>query len=221
VPELAVWSGDTVSADEEGFLYFIGRSDDMIKTSGYRVSPAEVESVAYGTGLVSEAAAFWRSTSPLGQAIVLIAVGRAQDGAVLLAACKRALPAYMVPAQIEMREQRLPRNPQWQDRPQTVGPATGGTRMTPVHEEQRQFPVLDDNCQGIGGIALTRLAERVGRTPFYAYERSHIASRIALLRQTLPAGLELHYAVKANPMPAVAQLIAPLVDGLMWRPVVK
>jgi len=84
--------------------------------------------------------------------------------------------------------------------------------MTPVHEEQRQFPVLDD-CLHIGGIALTRLAERVGRTPFYAYERSHIASRIALLRQTLPAGLELHYAVKANPMPAVAQLIAPLVNG--------
>ena len=111
VPELAVWSGDTVRVDEEGFLYFIGRSDDMIKTSGYRVSPAEVESVVYGTGLVSEAAAFGVAHHLLGQAIVLIAVGRAQDGAVLLAACKRALPTYMVPARIEMREQRLPRNP--------------------------------------------------------------------------------------------------------------
>ena len=50
-PELAVWSGDTVVADTEGFLYFVGRSDDMIKTSGYRVSPTEVEEVAYASGL--------------------------------------------------------------------------------------------------------------------------------------------------------------------------
>jgi acyl-CoA synthetase (AMP-forming)/AMP-acid ligase II len=49
--EMAVWSGDTVRMDEEGFLYFIGRNDDMIKTSGYRVSPTEVEEVVYARGL--------------------------------------------------------------------------------------------------------------------------------------------------------------------------
>ena len=80
------------------------------------------------------------------------------------------------------------------------------------HTPQRQFPVQDDSLQ-IGGVALSRLAERVGRTPFYAYERSHIASRVALLRSELPAGVHVHYALKANPMPAVAQLLATLVDG--------
>ena len=54
LPEIAVFSGDTVRTDEEGFLYFIGRRDEMIKTSGYRVSPTEVEEVLYGTQLVGE-----------------------------------------------------------------------------------------------------------------------------------------------------------------------
>ena len=56
-PELAVFSGDTVLADEEGFLYFVGRRDEMIKTSGYRVSPTEIEEVAFSTGLVRDAVA--------------------------------------------------------------------------------------------------------------------------------------------------------------------
>ena len=56
-PELAVWSGDIVRRDAEGFLYFIGRRDEMIKTSGYRVSPTEVEEEAYATGLVVDAVA--------------------------------------------------------------------------------------------------------------------------------------------------------------------
>lgn len=84
--------------------------------------------------------------------------------------------------------------------------------MSAVHAPLRQFPVLDD-CLQLGGIALPRLAERVGRTPFYAYERSHIQSRIGLLRAALPTGLHLHYAIKANPMPALVQMLAALVDG--------
>ena len=60
IPELAVWSGDTVRMDEEGFLYFIGRRDEMIKTSGYRVSPMEVEEVIYATGLVARSCRYWR-----------------------------------------------------------------------------------------------------------------------------------------------------------------
>jgi len=84
--------------------------------------------------------------------------------------------------------------------------------MSLAHAEMRQFPVQDD-CLQLGGIGLTRLAERVGGTPFYAYERSHIQSRVALLREMLPTGLHLHYAVKANPMPALVQMMARLVDG--------
>ena len=55
--ETAVCSGDLVRRDEEGFLYFVGRKDEMIKTSGYRVSPTEIEEVAYDTGLVGDAVA--------------------------------------------------------------------------------------------------------------------------------------------------------------------
>jgi diaminopimelate decarboxylase len=82
----------------------------------------------------------------------------------------------------------------------------------PRHAAQKQFPVQDD-CLQLGGVLLTRLAERVGRTPFYAYERNHIQSRVDLLRVLLPDGVRLHYAMKANPMPAVVQLMAGLVDG--------
>ncbi|HEY9445731.1 MAG TPA: pyridoxal-dependent decarboxylase, exosortase A system-associated [Burkholderiales bacterium] len=77
----------------------------------------------------------------------------------------------------------------------------------------RQFPVIDD-CLQIGGIPVTRLAQRIGSTPFYAYDRAAINTRMAELRRHLPVGVLLHYAVKANPMPAVVQHLATLVDGL-------
>lgn len=82
----------------------------------------------------------------------------------------------------------------------------------PQHAALSQFPVLEDVLH-LGGIRLTRLAERVGRTPFYAYERSHIVGQVGALRQTLPDGVQLHYAVKANPMPALVQMMAGLVEG--------
>ncbi len=70
--EIAVWSGDTVVRDEDGFLYFIGRDDEMIKTSGYRVSPTEIEEAAYDTGLVCDAAALGVQDMKLGQHVVLV-----------------------------------------------------------------------------------------------------------------------------------------------------
>lgn len=66
----------------------------------------------------------------------------------------------------------------------------------------------------VGGLPLSLLAERVGQTPFYAYDRSLIAARIAAVRQALPQGVHLHYAVKANPMPALVGFMRPLVDGM-------
>ena len=65
----------------------------------------------------------------------------------------------------------------------------------------------------IGGQPVTRLARRVGGTPFYAYDRARIAQRVGELRRHLPASLKLHYAIKANPMPAVICFLATLVDG--------
>jgi diaminopimelate decarboxylase len=76
-----------------------------------------------------------------------------------------------------------------------------------------QFPVVDD-CLQVGGVPLTELARRIGRTPFYAYDRGLITRRIEQLRKQLPASVHLHYAMKANPMPAVVKHIARLVDGL-------
>lgn len=86
------------------------------------------------------------------------------------------------------------------------------TIQRPKHVTQNQFPV-QDGCLLIGGIKLTRLAQQVGRTPFYAYDRQGITERIALVRQQIPSDIKIHYAVKANPMPAVVQHLAGLVDG--------
>ena len=67
-----MWSGDRVVADEEGFLYFVGRTDDMIKTSGYRISPTEIEEVAYDSGLVRDAAALGLPDEALGHRVVVV-----------------------------------------------------------------------------------------------------------------------------------------------------
>ena len=86
-------------------------------------------------------------------------------------------------------------------------------RDYPVHAALRGLPAGDDMLQ-FGGMPLSRLAQRVGRTPFYAYDRAQISQRVASLRAALPAGVHLHYAMKANPMPAVVQWLAGLVDGI-------
>jgi len=76
-----------------------------------------------------------------------------------------------------------------------------------------QFAVRDGELL-VGGIPLRRLAARVGSTPFYAYDRTLLSARVAQLRSALPTGIELHYAMKANPMPALVGHMAPLVDGI-------
>jgi acyl-CoA synthetase (AMP-forming)/AMP-acid ligase II len=120
IPEIAVWSGDTVRADEDGFLYFVGRKDEMIKTSGYRVSPTEVEEVVFGSGLVGDAAAVGVKHAKLGQAIVVVATpaaGRTPESKAVLDHCRKELPAFMVPTRVEWRD-HLPRNPNGKyDRP--------------------------------------------------------------------------------------------------------
>ena len=112
--ELAVWSGDTVRMDAEGYLYFVGRRDDMIKVSGYRISPTEIEEVLYASGALAEAVAFGVPHPVLGQAVVAV-VTLAQDRDTtpehILRECRRRLPSYMEPKHIELRRAPLPRNP--------------------------------------------------------------------------------------------------------------
>jgi len=118
IPEIAVWSGDTVVEDAEGFLTFVGRRDEMIKTSGYRVSPTEIEETIYASGQVAEAVAIGIADPAIGQSITIVAVS--VDGAVtadvttgseekLLDKCRQDLPNFMIPSRVEWRES-LPRN---------------------------------------------------------------------------------------------------------------
>lgn len=83
----------------------------------------------------------------------------------------------------------------------------------PVHAPMRQFPVRQGELV-IGGERLSTLVARVGQTPFYAYDRALLRARSEELRGVLPKGVKLHYAMKANPMPAVVNLMASLVDGV-------
>lgn len=110
--EIAVFSGDTVRMDEEGYLYFIGRRDEMIKTSGYRVSPTEIEEAAYTSGVAAECCAFGVPHPSMGEAIVLIVKLKTNhaDSAALLSYLKAHCPAYQIPARIICLDEQLPRN---------------------------------------------------------------------------------------------------------------
>jgi acyl-CoA ligase (AMP-forming) (exosortase A-associated) len=108
---MAVWSGDRVRQDEEGLLYFVGREDGMIKTSGNRVSPTEVEEAAIASGLVHEAVALGYPDARLGEGIALVVrPDRRGEEEALRAFLKRQLPNFMQPGAIIWRDE-LPRSP--------------------------------------------------------------------------------------------------------------
>ncbi len=112
--ELAVWSGDTVKKDSDGFLYFIARNDDMIKTSGYRLSPSEVEEILYQHTAVIEAAVIGINHALLGQAILAIITSNTKVcltklSKELLLTCQKNLANYMIPKEIILLPQ-LPHN---------------------------------------------------------------------------------------------------------------
>jgi diaminopimelate decarboxylase len=83
----------------------------------------------------------------------------------------------------------------------------------PVHAPLLQFPVVGDEIM-VGGLAMRQLAAQLGQTPFYAYDRESMSRRVRELRETLPEDVSIHYAMKANPMPAVVDHMAALIDGL-------
>ncbi|RDE06583.1 AMP-binding protein [Sphingomonas aracearum] len=105
---MSVWSGDRVIADEDGLLRFVGRGDEMLKVSGYRVSPGEVEEAVLAGGEVREAVAVGVPDEATGQAIVVIAAGNGTAEADLRARLRRDLPTYLQPVRYEWRE-TLPR----------------------------------------------------------------------------------------------------------------
>jgi acyl-CoA ligase (AMP-forming) (exosortase A-associated) len=109
----AAWSGDLVRLDEDGYLYFVGRRDEMIKVSGFRVSPTEVEDYFMDSGRVADAVAVGVPDERLGARILVVvsaAGGQAVDGEELLAGVRSRMPSYMVPARVEVWPE-LPRSP--------------------------------------------------------------------------------------------------------------
>lgn len=107
----AVFSGDLVRRDAEGYFYFVGRRDRMIKTLGYRVGPDEIADVLHASGEVSEAVVTGEDDPERGQRIVAYVVLTAEGSVERLTKhCRRELPPYMQPSRIEARE-RIPRLP--------------------------------------------------------------------------------------------------------------
>lgn len=105
--EIAAWSGDLIRIDADGFLYFVGRRDEMIKSSGVRISPEEVEAILSETGMVDEACVVGAPHADLGQALIAIVVprkGTVVKSEELLKVCQARLPAYMVPKLIILRD---------------------------------------------------------------------------------------------------------------------
>lgn len=106
----AVWSGDTARRDADGLLYFVGRGDEMIKVSGNRISPTEIEEAAEASGVVTESVAIGVADARLGQAIILVARAKTGSDRDRLAIWfKRELPAFMTPREVIWRDE-LPRN---------------------------------------------------------------------------------------------------------------
>jgi len=85
--------------------------------------------------------------------------------------------------------------------------------ICPTHASMHQFAITNGELE-VGSVPLTQLAARVGQTPFYAYDRALLRARVAELRRVLPPAVKLHYALKANPLPALVGLMASLVDGM-------
>ncbi len=103
--EIAVWSGDQVYKDDEDYYYFVGREDDLIKTSGYRVSPTEIELIAMQSNMLEQVAVFGVADQKIGQKIILIAIlkeSAAQKDFELF--CRQQLANYMYPAQFIYQE---------------------------------------------------------------------------------------------------------------------
>ncbi len=211
-PETAVWSGDTVVADDEGFLYFVGRRDDMIKTSGYRVSPTEIEEAAYSTGLVRDVVAVGVDDLALGQ----------RDRARRDPGRRCARPGGADRG--DAPDTAAVHGPRERSRARRAA-ALAQRKVRPKHDQSARslhepararfcpFGTIDGELR-VGGLPLSRLAERVGSTPFFAYDRGLLDSRVDRLRAALPSRVELSYAMKANPMPAVIQHLARRVDRI-------
>lgn len=113
LPEMAVWSGDLVRKDSEGYLYYVGRNNDLIKISGYRISTVEIEEVLFNVPGVTELAVVGVPHPEFEQALIAVVLQNPQQTLsvdVLRKHCQRHLPAYMQPKHFVLEHSALPRN---------------------------------------------------------------------------------------------------------------
>jgi diaminopimelate decarboxylase len=176
--------------DEDGFLYFVGRRDSMIKSSGFRVSPTEIEDALFKTGKIRGAAVIGIPDEILGQSIKAFVVAR--DGerigaAQLISECAERLPRYMLPKTIEDMDRANQLIDRWFRR-------IGGE----LH---------------IGDAKIQDLAAAYG-TPLFVYDRATAEKKWEQLRATLPARFSISYSVKANPNPAILRIFLEKGCGL-------
>ncbi|MEJ6404866.1 AMP-binding protein [Yoonia sp. 2307UL14-13] len=126
--EPVVYSGDLVRVDEDGDLWFVSRVDDMIKTSGFRLSPTEVEDLISASGMATDIVAFGVDDDDLGQVVhVTLTPQPNYDEAALIAHCRKTMPAYMVPRKIIRWDGPMPRTASGKlDRPQVIAASRQG-----------------------------------------------------------------------------------------------
>ena len=111
--ERVCYSGDLVTMDDDGFLYFVGRRDNMIKSSGFRISPTEIEEVLFQSGMLREAAVIGIPDATLGQVIKAFVAARDEEpvnSEALLSFCAEKMPRYMVPKVVQIMD-ALPKMP--------------------------------------------------------------------------------------------------------------
>jgi acyl-CoA ligase (AMP-forming) (exosortase A-associated) len=110
--DMVVYSGDLVKRDKDGFMYYVGRRDEQIKTQGYRVSPLEIEELVHSTGVVHECAAFGKKDEMLGQRIVVVASikeGKTSTPEEIRKLCAAVAPAHLIPQDIHILPE-MPKN---------------------------------------------------------------------------------------------------------------
>ncbi len=139
--EPVVYSGDTVRIDADGMLWFVGRRDTMIKTSGFRVSPDEVEDLLYRSDVVSEVVAFAVDDDNLGQAIHVAVTPLTPELSKdeLLVYCRSAMPSYMVPKRCHFWLRPMPRTASGKlDRPEVIMRCTSEATAADHESAQEQ-----------------------------------------------------------------------------------
>lgn len=231
--ELVCFSGDLVKMDSEDYLYFVGRRDEMIKCSGYRVSPNEVEEVLFSTGEIAAAAAIGVPDIVLGQrikAFVVPVYPDQFDADRLLSFCSEKMPNYMVPRELQLLQElpktssgkvdyqalkRLDENGRTQtNRPPSVLTKHGNdSSFQTAHEIAMRNGWLSNGQLNIGGVPAARIGE-THKSPLFIYDRRILERQLSKLRGSFKGNIDVYFSVKANPNRAIIEFFVGKGCGL-------